>query len=42
MKEQWLEEQRVNPIEFGRLGYHEGMGGFGRLQADGTILKSRG
>ena len=42
MKEQWLEEQRVNLIEFGRLGYHEGMGGFGRLQADGLILESCG
>jgi mannose/cellobiose epimerase-like protein (N-acyl-D-glucosamine 2-epimerase family) len=42
VKEQWREEQRVNLITFGSKGYHEGMGGFGRLQADGTILESRG
>jgi mannose/cellobiose epimerase-like protein (N-acyl-D-glucosamine 2-epimerase family) len=42
MKAQWLEEQRVNLTTFGGRGYHEGMRGFGRLQADGTILESRG
>lgn len=42
MEQKWLERQRVNLIDFGRLGYHEEMGGFGRLQADGTILEHRG
>ena len=42
MKQEWLEEQRSNLISFGKLGYHEGLGGFGRLQADGSVLESRG
>lgn len=42
MEEQWLEQQRTNLIGFGSLGYHDELGGFGRLQADGTILEARG
>jgi len=42
MEQEWLEAQRANLINFGIKGYHGAMGGFGRLQADGTILEHRG
>ena len=38
----WLHEQRVNLIQFGREGYDDVLGGFGRLQADGSVLRNRG
>jgi hypothetical protein len=41
MKQEWLEEQRSNLIGFGQLGYHDGPGGFGQLQADGSVVESR-
>jgi len=42
MDDHWLDTQRRNLRDFGRLGYDPQQGGFGRLQADGTLDQSRG
>lgn len=42
MESEWLEAQRRNLIEFGKLGFDPQQQGFGRLQADGSVLLSSG